>query len=404
MKKPALWLGAMLVASVSLAATASASAPRARAFTGTATYTTVSNGPVAAAESAPSSRIISVPYWESSFTDPSNGATWSYRMVGTDPNARHAATTTVPTIVIPINFRFPSGAVLKGSDTIGATLASPIFRNAPFQNGTRTQYGNAIQKSMFWYRSGTSNQLAAGRSDYNVLLGSPEVADPFNVRVPANMVDDFDLPDGNHLALMDANYFDALTHQYMAAHHVSPRVLPIFIVNNVFMYDGTEDNCCILGWHGADATTLRNGSTSIQTYMFAAYSTPNVFYPNVIDANGTLEDESYIADIHALSHEVSEWVADPFTDNFVTPWLTPSAPQYGCTDWLETGDPVVGYGWNLPLSGRTYHPEDEAFYSWFARESPSRASNRAYTYLDTHGWTSSPPYTPWDFTQVAQGC
>ena len=60
-------------------------------------------------------------------------------------------------------------------------------------------------------------------------------------------------------------------------------------------------------------------------------------------------------------------------NNLVEPWLTPTAPQYGCTTILETGDPVVGIGFamgaNLFRQGPNpngtqsadgfYHPEDE---------------------------------------------
>jgi hypothetical protein len=60
----------------------------------------------------------------------------------------------------------------------------------------------------------------------------------------------------------------------------------------------------------------------------------------------------------------------------VTPWLTPTAPQYGCTPVLETGDPVVGpwYGLDGNTTGKAdgyeyygqYHPEEEVFAQWFA--------------------------------------
>ena len=45
-----------------------------------------------------------------------------------------------------------------------------------------------------------------------------------------------------------------------------------------------------------------------------------------------------LQDIHAISHEIAEWADDPFVNNTVEPWLTPTAPQYGCTDILETGN------------------------------------------------------------------
>jgi hypothetical protein len=51
-----------------------------------------------------------------------------------------------------------------------------------------------------------------------------------------------------------------------------------------------------------------------------------------------------LQDIHALSYEIAEWADDPFVNNTVQPWLTPTAPQHGCTGILETGDPVVDIG------------------------------------------------------------
>jgi hypothetical protein len=89
---------------------------------------------------------------------------------------------------------------------------------------------------------------------------------------------------------------------------------------------------------------------------------------------------------------VQEFYDDPFVNNAINPWLTPTAPQYGCTSDLETGDPVVGYGFKITMSnGITYHPEDETHYSWFARENPSRAASGYYTYLN-------------NFPTVAKGC
>jgi len=36
--------------------------------------------------------------------------------------------------------------------------------------------------------------------------------------------------------------------------------------------------------------------------------------------------------------QISEWADDPFVNNTVQPWLTPTAPQYGRTNIPETGD------------------------------------------------------------------
>src|SRR5262245_7665872 len=42
-----------------------------------------------------------IPYWSSSFTDPTNGQTYNYTMVGTDPS-NGDVTTTISVTIIPI--------------------------------------------------------------------------------------------------------------------------------------------------------------------------------------------------------------------------------------------------------------------------------------------------------------
>jgi len=123
----------------------------------------------------------------------------------------------------------------------------------------------------------------------------------------------------------------------------------------------------------------------VQTFAWASYVRPGFYSrPN----GGT---DWALQDIHALSHEIAEWADDPFVNNTVQPWLTPTAPQYGCTGVLETGDPVVGIGFaigtNTFQQGANpfpdaqgnptfsadgfYHPEDEAYVQWFMRTSPN---------------------------------
>jgi hypothetical protein len=37
-------------------------------------------------------------------------------------------------------------------------------------------------------------------------------------------------------------------------------------------------------------------------------------------------------------------------DPAVNPWLTPTGAQCGCTRALEAGDPVVGFGFTVPMN------------------------------------------------------
>jgi hypothetical protein len=355
-----------------------------------------------------SKNAITIPSWTSSFTDPSNGATYHYTMVGTDPSQGDVSTT-IPTVIIPMNFNFlATGVRLNGSDKVTQTMGSPVFQSADIgaaadapgsasappqppdtppgvapdprvinEPSDTTQLGDAIFRAQFG-KTG---------SGWHNLLGQPTVQPAATIDVPKNQgFTEVGSRSGATIGLMSYSWFSAKLKNLINARNISPTVLPIFLVNNTFLYEGTTDNCCVLGYHGAMSSLNGNGRQQVNTYMFASYSVQGVFGNNAGDT------ESYIADIHGLSHEVQEWYDDPFVNNKVDPWLTPTAPQYGCTGILETGDPVVGYGFKVPMpNGITYHPEDEVHFSWFARQAPSEAEQGYYTYLN-------------NFADVAHGC
>jgi hypothetical protein len=96
------------------------------------------------------------------------GRSYPFNIVGTDP-ALGAATTTIPTVIVPIKLTFASsGAVLDGTNQVASTQNSPIFLTADYTTGATdvgvTQYGDAMQRAQFWNLPGFS---LAG---YHVLL------------------------------------------------------------------------------------------------------------------------------------------------------------------------------------------------------------------------------------------
>jgi len=160
----------------------------------------------------------------------------------------------------------------------------------------------------------------------------------------------------------------------MQRHHISPRTLPIFLTSDVLGTDQNGTLCCIGGYHNA----LPNADNSvIQTYAYASYNDPGF----------SLKNPKVFTTTDGLSHEISEWYNDPFTNNVVPNWSVPSQPQYGCNNALEVGDPLVGVGFDIG----DYHLQDEAFLSWFAHQTPSIGINGKYSYLGT-------------FTTVASSC
>jgi hypothetical protein len=168
----------------------------------------------------------------------------------------------------------------------------------------------------------------------------------------------------------------------MGSLQISAKSLPLFLTDNVLLYQKTYDNCCILGYHGAGmpighgaGSANGQGKQPVQTFAYSAYVTPGTYSGFVSDYTGSRDHPSPtrgLADIHALSHEIAEWLDDPFVNNAVQPWRVASAAQYGCTGVLEVGDPVVGiwFGMNGNTDTNAYgqwHPEDEVFAQWFAR-------------------------------------
>ncbi|HYY10788.1 MAG TPA: hypothetical protein VE781_07600, partial [Kineosporiaceae bacterium] len=70
-------------------------------------------------------------------------------------------------------------------------------------------------------------------------------------------------------------------------------------------------------------------------------------------------------------------LADPWGNNRVPAWTEKSVPQYGCSQVLEVGDPLVGK--SLVIKGQPY--QDEAYLSYFARQKPSRAWAGRYSWF-----------------------
>jgi hypothetical protein len=178
--------------------------------------------------------------------------------------------------------------------------------------------------------------------------------------------------------------------------YVDPTHLPIFLTNDVVNFIGTNPgNCCVIGFHGAGPVPSHtsngpmngNGDQPVQTWAWASWTSPGFF----ARANGGTAWA--LQDIHALSHEISEWADDPFINNFVEPWSIPVVPGAPCSNVLETGDPVVAIGFakgtntfeqgpnpnGTQSADGFYHPEDEVHLPWFMQLAPNLVSEPTQT-------------------------
>jgi hypothetical protein len=375
-----------------------------------------------------------IPHWFGTTTNPDNGVTYGYSMVGADPNtcSGSACTTTIEADITPVIVNV-AGRTYDGNDVLQATLDSPQFTpndygSTPFATAgapndprgpggvlSQTQAGQQLQLEDATMRSQFNK---GGSGNYHVIL-HPNIMPPVTINVPSNQ--GTLLQSGRGVVFADVNYgwWAAQINQLETS--ADPTHLPIYLTDNVLLHIGPDIfNCCVIGFHGTKASGYRkgngksNGNTKMQTFAWATYLSPGVYArPN----GGT---DWALQDIHPLSHEISEWADDPFVDNTVEPWVTPTAPQYGCTGILETGDPVVAIGFargtNTFRQGPNpngtqsadgyYHPEDEVFLPWFMRSAPNTTSEPTQSPSTNVGrYTLMGDLNPFPgFRQPATGC
>lgn len=373
-----------------------------------------------------------IPHWFGQTLDPHNGVTYGYSMVGADPNSCSGTScnVSIPVDITPINVVITASGqtwTFNGTDVVDATRASPVFALNDYGSTTASTTSDATATSGGVGPGGALSQGDAGNllqledatmraqfnktgsSPYHVRLGPVTVNPAVTFYVPQNQ--------GTVLASKRGVVFGDVDIGWWSSHiqnletNADPTHLPIYLTNSVMLYEGNNpSNCCVIGYHGTQASGNRlgngksNGNTKMQTFAWASYVEPGIFNPHLDWA---------LQDIHALSHEISEWADDPFVDNSVEPWVTPTAPQYGCTGILETGDPVVGIGFSMgtntyqqdnPWADGTYHPEDEVFLPWFMRTAPNTISEPTQSSTDGR-YTLMGDLNPYPgFRTVATGC
>jgi hypothetical protein len=375
-----------------------------------------------------------VPHWWGSTLDPNNGITYGYNMVGADPNScsGSACSVTVETDITPLIVKV-GGLTFSGSDVLAATLASPQFAlndygSTPFATAGAPNVPRGPGGLLSQNDAGVQLQLedATMRAQFNKTGGSnyhlrlhPNVLPPVTINVPQNQGVLLQSGRGTIFADVNISWWAAQIQNLETT--ANPTHLPLYLTDSVLLHIGQDvTNCCVIGFHGTRATGLgggsggSNGNAKVQTFAWASYVAPGIYArPN----GGT---DWALQDIHAVSHEIAEWADDPFVNNFVEPWLTPTAPQYGCTNILETGDPVVAIGFAMgtntfeqgpnPDGSQSadgyYHPEDEVFLPWFMRTAPNTISEPTQSPSANIGrYTLMGDLNPFPgFRQPATGC
>jgi hypothetical protein len=344
-----------------------------------------------------------VPHWFGSTLDPHNGVTYGYNMVGADPNNCSGAEcdVTVTVDIIPLNV-IVDGESFNGTDVLAATLASPVFALNDYRSASFATVPGAFPDPPSFIRgpggllsqNDAGNQLQlqdatmraqfnkTGSSSYHLRL-NPIVHDPITILVPGGNGTVIESSHGVHAADIDIQWWNTrIKNLDSSLGYIDPTHLSIYLTNDVLLYfDKNPADCCVGGFHGANHRQHGNGNYPVQTFVWASYLSPGGFP----DTDGS---DWAVQDILVISHEIAEWADNPFVANVVEPWSTPTAPEYGCSNGLETGDPVAAIGFamgaNVYFQGPNpdgtqtadgyYHPEDEVFLPWFMRIAPNNIS------------------------------
>ena len=340
-----------------------------------------------ALSSAAAASATTLPLWTFDVTSSRDGNTYPGVMVGLNP-FNNAGSVSVPTLIVPLKIVThtigttvdpKTGAISTkpGNTTFNpgvadtACLAPPndvptkLFAQSPMLNpatfdfgGTivgTTQYSDAFQRGNFW------NANADVPSEYHVKI-TPKFLDEVTIDVPAPLglalaTDALGPPAFcAPMGIVDIAWFDtfvtATVIPALAAKGVNPTTFPVFFVHNVVWASPvtTVANGFALGYH-----SLTGFPIPTQTYSPSDFDSTGLF--------GTAAEDTAV-----LSHEIDEWMDDPFTINPTPAWGSTGQVAAGvCQNNLEVGDPLTGTE-APPIvmsNGFTYHLQELAFFSWF---------------------------------------
>jgi chitinase len=316
-------------------------------------------------------RISSIPHFSGSFE--SQGTAYPFTIVGTEPQSN--TTTEIPVQIIPISLFFEEFVdkngdpiVLDPDPIVARVKASPNFHDAQYATGV-TQFADAVQRAQF--------DAIAGK-DWHTLLGAPKILKPLRIAVPRGDAKVYRNPSTGVLyAIVDTDFFLSQLNTMIQLANLTPDGLAIALTSNVFLAPQKDiKKCCVLGFHTSFDVGEMTQVKFVQTFIWASWVEQGILSPG-------------LADVTPMSHEISEWMNNPFGSNAVPAWQVPNST--GCQSNLETGDPLAlmpNAGYPVLIDGFTYHPQNQVLMQWFQRGTPSDAYEGAFSFPDQNIMTS----------------
>jgi hypothetical protein len=303
-----------------------------------------------------------LPQWSGGFTD-LTGQSIHYVMAGADP-ATSNTTTTIRVVIVPVvtvygaengNMTFdPRKDKVNGDQTaIQNLIASPLFDDgADFVSGSvdlgQTQYIDAYQRGNFWGQVSTN-------TGYHTVFKLIKIKgiEPLTMSVRPNQGQVRAYPrstgifGSNVIGTIDFFALNSNITTYLRKNNtkITPDILPLFVSDDI-LYP-------VNGVLGAGYHAVLSQQPTGQTFAYSTYLYDFVSGGNVI----------------GFSHELAEWMDDPFIDNHVN-----------CTDngILEVADPIdklPGEGaFRVRLNGFDYQLEPPAYLPYFGAPAGTSAN------------------------------
>ena len=289
--------------------------------------------------------------------------TYSGVLVGGSPFSQTPGTVTIDAVLVPLVIQiYRKDGTLATFDPQNAdsscgekNTAENHFRNSPLVvpsdltfNGVsvgKVQYIDGFMRAQFWNvpLPGNPNRT----SYFNPLKWSFASAQPLPP-LPSNEAVVNVVPGTNcETGVVSKNYFNSWIESFALAPLqyvgiISTTKFVMFITKNVSAasnFTSTGQSSYEGGQHFA---------TGNQTWAWA-----QIKHTSKSDL-----------DIEAASHEIGEWMNDPFLTNQAPTW-GPMGEVKNCAYKFEVGDPLNDVVAPVTLNGYTYHPQELAFFSWF---------------------------------------
>lgn len=304
------------------------------------------------------------------------GRKYQYTVAGRDPEL--GGTTTIPTVLIPLNLDFNVAGkhvTLAASPAVPKVIASPIFQKAQFATGD-TQYGDALQRAQFY--------TIAQAKNWHTLLGEPHVAPPVNISIPA--ADGYLLTSessAKQFAIVDLNFVQKKLFEAFPRLRLNAKTLVIAVARDTDFYpidDATV--CCAWGAHGAH---LEADSKTAQAFVLGSYLDPGVV-------------PGY-SDVQTLTAQLAQWLNDPlngYRNNVFPAWRAPGqffgCGGHGIGTFYRSALPTAHLGsaaaTRLTLNGSAYHVANAALISWYSHSSHAKTFRGSYSFPNSAALTA----------------